>query len=395
MNAAQVPLVAHVVYSFRVGGLENGIVNLINQMPQERYRHVVIALTEGDPAFHARIRLPGVELIELHKAPGHGFALYPKMYRLLRHLRPAVVHTRNLAALEMTVPAWAAGVPVRIHGEHGWDIADPAGLSLRHRVVRRLYAPFVSHYIALSAHLEAYLTETVGIPPKRVSRICNGVDPRLFAPGADRSEVKGLPFGRDDYWLVGAVGRLQAIKDQLNLVEAFARWLARDEAARARARLIIIGDGPLRSEVEQAVAAAGLRKHVWLAGERSDVPKIMGALDCFVLPSRAEGISNTLLEAMACALPVVATQVGGNRELVLAGETGLLVPAQDPEALAEALASYFNDAHQAVAHGLAARQRAEAEFSLDVMVSRYLACYDRLLLGTPQQSVLAARRYQT
>lgn len=395
MNATLAPLVAHVVYSFRVGGLENGIVNLINHVPRERYRHVVIALTDGDPAFKARIRQPGVDLIELRKPPGHGVALYPRLYSLLRRLRPTIVHTRNLAALEMSVPAWAAGVPVRIHGEHGWDTADPAGLSARHRLVRRIYAPFVSHYIALSAHLEAYLTQAVGIAPQRVSRICNGVDLRQFAPGVDQSEAESLPFGRGGHWLVGTVGRLQAIKDQTNLVEAFARWLARDEAARERARLVIVGDGPLRLQVEQAVAAAGLGERIWLAGERSDIPQILGALDCFVLPSRAEGISNTLLEAMACALPVVVTNVGGNQELVVAGKTGLVVSPQNPEALAEGMASYFHDSRRALAHGVAARQRAEAEFSLDVMVSRYLACYDRLTASVCQQPAVAAGRYQT
>src|SRR6266705_2907139 len=100
--ASSPPLVAHVVYRFGVGGLENGVVNLINHMPRDRYRHVVIALTTGDQAFHARIQIPGVELIELHKGPGHGVGLYPAVHRLLCRLRPAIVHTRNLAALEMS-----------------------------------------------------------------------------------------------------------------------------------------------------------------------------------------------------------------------------------------------------------------------------------------------------
>jgi sugar transferase (PEP-CTERM/EpsH1 system associated) len=355
---------------------------------------VVIALTSGDRAFHARIQPPGVDLVELHKPPGHGFALYPRVFRLLRQLRPALVHTRNLAALEMSVPAWAAGVPVRVHGEHGWDMADPAGQSRRHRLLRRGYAPFVSHYIALSAHLERYLTAIVGIAPERVTRICNGVDPRRFAPASDSSGPPGLPFGRGGHWLVGTVGRLQAIKDQVNLVRAFAHWLAQDELAGERARLVIVGDGPLRPQVEQAVREAGLGERVWLAGERQDIPRILGALDCFVLPSRAEGISNTLLEAMACGLPVVATAVGGNGELVLPGETGQLVPPEHPAALAEALATYFRDPGLALRHGAAGRRRVEAQFSLDVMVSRYLACYDRLLGPVGRLPALAGR-YQT
>jgi sugar transferase (PEP-CTERM/EpsH1 system associated) len=388
-----VPLVAHIVYSFGVGGLENGVVNLINHMPRECYRHVVIALTTGDREFQSRIQSPGVDLIELNKSPGHGFALYPRVFRLLRRLRPSIVHTRNLAALEMCVPAWAAGVRVRVHGEHGWDTSDPAGLSTRHRHVRRLYSPFVSHYIALSVHLSAYLTETVGIAPRRVSRICNGVDVRRFAPGVDPSPPRGLPFGGKD-WIVGTVGRLQAIKDQRTLVRAFAQWLAADEVARERARLLIVGDGPLRPEVEREVAEAGLGQRVWLAGERADIPRLLGFLDCFALSSRAEGISNTLLEAMACGLPVVATDVGGNRELVTEGENGQLVQPEDPAALAEALALYFHDPGRALAHGEAGRRRVEAEFSLDGMVSRYIGCYDQFLGRSAPHPALAGR-YQT
>jgi sugar transferase (PEP-CTERM/EpsH1 system associated) len=385
------PLVAHVVYGFHVGGLENGIVNLINHMPSGRYRHVVIALTSADPAFHARIH-QRVELIQLHKSPGHGARLYPTLWRLFRSLRPAIVHTRNLAALEMAVPAWAARVPVRIHGEHGWDTADPDAASVRHRVLRRVYSPFVSHYVALSEHLADYLLARVGIMPRRVSRICNGVDASRFSPSA--VAASDIPFARPGHWIVGSVGRLQEIKDPLNLVRAFALWLGRDGEARQRARLVMVGDGPLGAEVKQAVVAAGLADHVWLPGARDDVPALMSGMDCFALPSRAEGISNTLLEAMACGCPVVATAVGGNAELVVPGQTGWLVPSGNPAALADALAACFRDPGDARKRGAAGRRRVEADFSLESMVARYLDCYDRLLGGRSARATFA-RPYQT
>ena len=115
------PLIMHVVYRFDVGGLENGVVNLINHMPADGYRHAVLALTEATDFSH-RIRRDDVPVLSLHKPPGHGLWLYPQIYRLMRSWRPAIVHSRNLAALEAAVPAWAAGVPVRIHGEHGRDV---------------------------------------------------------------------------------------------------------------------------------------------------------------------------------------------------------------------------------------------------------------------------------
>src|SRR5437773_120523 len=143
------PLVAHVVYRFDVGGLENGVVNLINHMPASAYRHAIISLTEITD-FRARIERDDVDFFALNKQPGHGYALFPRMFRLLRELRPAILHTRNLAALEMAAPGWAAGVRVRIHGEHGRDVGDLVGANYPHLLARRLYRPFVSRYVALS-----------------------------------------------------------------------------------------------------------------------------------------------------------------------------------------------------------------------------------------------------
>ena len=220
------PLVAHVVYRFDVGGLENGVVNLINHMPAQAYRHAVVALTEVTD-FRRRVQRDDVEFISLHKPPGHGIKLYPRLYRLFREMRPAIVHTRNLAALEAAVPAWLAGVRGRVHGEHGWDRFDPDGQSRKYRLIRRAYSPFVQRYVALSGQLERYLVDGVGVDGARVERICNGVDSRRFQPAHGRLVLAGCPFDSGDEVLVGTVGRLQAVKDQLTLVRAFAIARAR------------------------------------------------------------------------------------------------------------------------------------------------------------------------
>ena len=125
--SAEAPLIVHVVYRFSVGGLENGVVNLVNRLPRGAWRHAIVSLTEIDSTFAERIADPGVELLALRKPPGHGWRLYPQLVRLFRKLRPAIVHTRNLAALEVTPAAWAARVPARLHGEHGRDAVDPGG----------------------------------------------------------------------------------------------------------------------------------------------------------------------------------------------------------------------------------------------------------------------------
>lgn len=366
--------VAHIVYSFRVGGLENGVVNLINRLPADRFEHRIIALMDSDPGFLKRIH-GLVECIDLHKPPGQGVKMFGRVYALLRALKPDLVHTRNLAALEMACPAWAAGVPVRIHGEHGWDVDDPFGHVTKYQWMRRAYRPFVTHYVALSRDLENYLVSRVGVPQGRVTRICNGVDHRRFVASSARALPADAPFGNDGLCIVGTVGRMQAVKNHLGLVRAFARLRSGGDEAAQRLRLVIVGDGPARPQVEALVDELGLREVVWLTGERSDVPALMQGMDVFVLPSLAEGISNTVLEAMASGLPVIASDVGGNPELVDAGVTGFLVPPADTEAWADAMRRLATG-DTAARMGQAARLRVEQEFSLDRMVGQYQALYE-------------------
>ena len=201
------PLLAHVVFRFGVGGLENGIVNLVNHLSRERWRHAIVSLTDVSREFTERIDRSDVQYVALDKRPGHLVRDYPRLLRLFKSLRPAVVHTRNLAALEAVVPAWAAGVPVRIHGEHGWDIQDPEGRRRRYRLVRRLYRPFVNRYIALSHHLADYLEHQVQVPERAIAQIYNGVDTERFHPAAGgRESIAGCPFQDGNQWVIGTVG---------------------------------------------------------------------------------------------------------------------------------------------------------------------------------------------
>lgn len=373
------PLVLHLVYRFDVGGLENGIVNLLNHMPRSVYRHVVVALSAVTD-FQRRVERDDVEFIALHKPPGHGFWIYPALFRLFRRLRPAIVHSRNLAALEAVIPAWLAGVPVRIHGEHGRDVDDLHGKSRRHQWIRRIYRPFVDHYCALSHELSDYLVDQVGIPRGRVTQVYNGVDSVRFHPaGIDRPAIVGCPFRSPEHWLVGTVGRMQTVKHQVGLAQAFVRSLEIQPALRARLRLVMVGDGPLRAQSLAILGAAGVSELAWLPGERHDVAEIMRGLNCFVLPSLAEGVSNTILEAMASGLPVIATGVGGNAELVAHGLTGEIVPAADPHALARSLVRFAGDPALALTMGRAGRAAVEGRFGLPAMVSAYQSLYDRQL----------------
>ena len=156
-------------------------------------------------------------------------------------------------------------------------------------------------------------------------------------------------------------------------------------ALRPRLRLVMVGEGPLRAEVQAVLEAAGLSDLAWLPGERSDVPEVLRGLHLFVLPSRAEGISNTILEAMACGLPVLATAVGGNADLVVDGATGEIVPPGDAGTMAARMVAFATDPGRAAAMGLAGRRRVEDRFSLQAMVAAYQALYDRHLPLSTQQ----------
>lgn len=373
------PLVVHVVSRFDTGGLENGVVNLINHMPVGAYRHAVLALTEVTD-FSRRVRHADVQFMALNKAPGHGFKLYPRLWRLFGQLQPAVVHTRNLGPLEMQVAAALAGVPVRVHGEHGRELNDLDGLNRKLQRVRRLYSPFVHRYVALSQDLQGYLVQRCGIAPQRISQIYNGVDAERFHPAQETAlPLAGCPFDRRSHWVIGTVGRMQGVKAQTLLAKAFVRALQVRPVLAANWRLAMVGDGPLKVQVESILQTAGIAHLAWLPGERHDVAEVMRSLNCFVLPSLAEGISNTILEAMASGLPVVATRVGGNGELVDEGRTGVVVPADDAEAMAQALLQRFDDAEGTRAMGRNGRLAVESRFSLDAMVAAYQGLYDREL----------------
>ena len=373
------PLVLHVMYRFDTGGLENGIVNLINHMPAEAYRHAVLALTEVTD-FSKRIQRDDVEFISLRKPPGHGIWQYAKLFKLFRQLRPTILHSRNLAALEVQAPAWAAGVPVRIHGEHGRDIGDLDGSNVAYQRMRRLYKPFVHHYLALSRDLDDYLVDKVKVRQEKITQVYNGVDTRSFSPSVNGTQpIAGCPFNPAIHWIVGTVGRMHPVKDQVMLAQAFVQALTLAPQLRARLRLVMVGDGPLRAQCLAVLAAAGLADLAWLPGERHDIAEIMRGLHAFALPSLAEGISNTILEAMASGLPVLATAVGGNADLVLNGQTGVIVPAADPAAMAREIVLLASNPQQARATGEAGRRRVEATFGMQAMVNTYQHIYDQQL----------------
>jgi len=381
LDGQRSPLVLHIVHRLALGGLENGLVNLINHMPEQRYRHAIMCLTDSTD-FRHRLHRPDVPVMTLRKRDGQDFSVYPRLWRALRQLQPDIVHTRNLGTLECLAVAALAGVRGRIHGEHGRDMYDLHGSRLKYKLLRKLIAPGVDRYVAVSKDLAGWLVHSVGISPERVTQIYNGVDTRRFHSRVGRRDsLMPANFAPEGAFVIGSVGRMAAVKDHVTLVNAFIRLVATGRREHEQMRLVIVGDGPLRETARELLRAATMDHLAWLPGERSDIPEVMQSLDLFVLPSLGEGTSNTILEAMASGLPVVATRVGGNLELVTEGETGFLVPPGDPDRMARAIETYMIARDLTTRHGRAARRRAEEQFAIEVMVSRYLDLYDTVLSG--------------
>lgn len=373
------PLIAHVIFRLGTGGLENGLVNLINHLPAQKYRHAVICMTDYTQ-FRQRIRRDDVDIYCLHKKEGKDFPIYFKLWKLFLQIKPDVLHTRNLSALEAQLPGYLAGIKCRVHGEHGRDVEDVDGKNPKHTLLRRCFRVLVQRYIPMSKNLEHWLIQQIRVSPNKISQIYNGVDTVKFRPaGQINSTLLPESFRRDGLTIIGTVGRQEQIKDPMTLLQAFIHWTKNNPETAENARLVFVGHGRLHTLLLETASEAGMAERVWFAGDRSDVAELMQAFDIFVLPSINEGISNTILEAMATGLPIIATRVGGNPELVVHQQSGYLVESQDPQAMAEAIKFYTENPEIAQKHGAFGRKICLERFSLERMVKDYADIYDELL----------------
>jgi sugar transferase (PEP-CTERM/EpsH1 system associated) len=357
----------HVVYTLRPGGMEYGVLKLVNGLAGGPIQSSICSTT---PAGEIKALVdPRVRLFELRRRPGSDLGFVRDLYRLFRRERPDIVHTHAWGTLlEGLVAARLARIPVVVHGEHGT-------LQLRgyQKRLQRFAWGRADRVLSVSSRLADRMARETGFPADRIHTIRNGVDLSRFGSrsrDAARRTV-GIP---PDALVVGTVGRLVPVKDQRTLIEAAARL----RQSGVHLTVVIAGDGPLRSDLETAAQALGIADRVRLLGHFAEIETVLSSLDVFALPSVSEGLSNTILEAMASGIPVVATRVGGAEELVADEETGLLVPAGDAEAMAAAIGSLLADPARRSAMGRAARARAKTGFSLPSVLQRYEQMYLQL-----------------
>ena len=372
--------VLHVVYALQPGGMEYGVVKLVNGLdPSQVSSGIVSTKPAGELK---RMLAANVSLFELRRRDGNDPRLIWDLFTLFRREQPDVVHTHAWGTLvEGLVAARLAGVPVVIHGEHG-----TLQLRSHQRFVQRRAWAAADRLLSVSSRLAERMARDAGFPLARIHTIRNGVDLSRFGTISRAAARQALQLPATAPLAV-AVGRLVPVKDHLTLLEAIA--LLRRQGMDAQVALA--GDGPLKATLLERAVALGIADATHLLGHRSDVEVVLAAADIFTLTSVSEGLSNTILEAMASALPVVATRVGGADELIEDGISGILVSAGSAAEIAQGLGRLFEHAARRAAMGLAARARVEAEFSLAGMVERYESTYVELVSLT-QSSRLSSKR---
>lgn len=362
MNATPTKVV-HLVSTLGIGGQEMVIASLVRHADRSRFAPHVISLHELGPLAQ-RIASDGVPVETLAADGASGLALIRKLARRLREIGPHILHTHNPAPHQHgAVARVLAGVPVLIHTKHGRNNLPTRARRLAEQVAGR----FTDLVVPVSRDAAEVARTVDGVPEHKLRVIHNGIAVDQL-PRA-RVAREGRPPRAIH------VARLNRIKDQPTLLRA-----ARQVADRIPGfTLDIVGDGPMRDIVYALASELHLDGVVNFHGMQEEVAPFLADTDVFVLPSLSEGISITLLEAMGAGLPTIATDVGGNREVVVPGETGLLVPVGDATALAQAMIGLLSDNARAQRMGAAGRDRVLEEFNITRTVAAYESAYLELL----------------
>jgi glycosyltransferase involved in cell wall biosynthesis len=357
---------AYVLDSLGPGGTQRALTHLVRGLAGRGWEQTVVGLGDEDsPLVRGPLEAAGARVFTLGKGAVARGAGLVRLVGLLRRARPDVALTLLPWADVLGRPAaWLAGAGVVLSSVRARNVDRPWWWF----PLCRLTAPLARRVVFNSREVVPFARAREGVRPEQVVYIPNGC---AGAPlPRDRSALAALGVPGDAP-VVGSVGRLYAQKNHAALLEA----LALGRGALGRAHLVLAGAGPLRAELEARAARLGLGERVHLPGHVADVPALLAGLDAYAQPSAFEGMSNSLMEAMAAGLPVVASAVDGNRELVEHGASGLLVPPGDIPALAGALESVLEDRALAARLGCAAARRMAGAFSIEAMVEAYDALF--------------------
>lgn len=364
--------VAHIIDDLGIGGTQRQLVELVKHLPRDRYDVRVISLSTTKTHYHRTIKGMGVTLHEIPQSGAWDWRCLFALLRLLRSMRPTIVHTWLFTAdLYGRIAAWLIHSPIVISSVRSVEPWKPRHHVMADRLLRHVTDGFIVNAKAIGD----VLMSRERVNASAIHTIYNGLNLRLFDPAHTDGAVRRRFAPKETALLVGILGRLGPEKDHATFLRAAGFVHERLPAAR----FLIVGNGALERELRALTATLRLDGVVSFLESQPNIAEVFAALDLVVVSSRYEGCCNVILEGMAMGKPVIATAVGGNPELVADGTSGLLVPPQDPERLAEAIMALESDTARRRTMGRAARERAESHFTVDRMVQETIRLYQHLL----------------
>ncbi|NPA90753.1 MAG: glycosyltransferase [Chloroflexi bacterium] len=367
--------VLHVVDTLGLGGAERFLVGLVTHLDTTRFRPLVAWVSAPGP-FADDLQRAGIPVVGLHARGHRDVRAWQRLVRLMREEQIRIVHTHlfvdgfygRLAALWSKVPARI------VTQQNAYD--DPTRRLPRWQIwTNRALVPITQQFVAVSSVAAEYLQKVEWVPRSKIRVIPNAIEIPPPVPEEDVRALRRAWAARDGQGpLIGTVARLEPQKGLDVLIRAVA--LIRQDVPDVRC--VIVGQGALREPLERLAETLGVRDRVIFAGTRRDIPAVLAALDVFVLPSRFEGLSLALLEALAAARPVVATAVSGTVDVIQPGENGLLVPTEDPAALAHAVVQLLKQPHVARMLGEQGQKSVRSRYTIDRVAHQYMELYGTL-----------------
>lgn len=372
MSGIEPIAITHVVENLNRGGLERVVIDLVRTQKAMGHRCQVVCVFEPG-TLADELGETGIPVLACRKDRLNAFGVLWRLRRAIRRFGAGVVHTHNAVAHYYAVLA-SAGWPLAavVSTRHGLGDLDPTARRERYY---RYAMRGTDAVVAVSAALRERFARGLPLPDDRVLAIPNGIDVKRFEPAATAHRCAlrtQLGFGAGTR-IIGTVGRLNWAKDQATLIRAFAQ-LRRQGVDIG---LALVGGGELKGDLENLAATEGVADSVRFLGDRGDIPELLRGFDLFALSSVREGYSIALLEACAAGLPIAATAVGGNAEIVRDGINGRVVPASDAPAFATAMAEILADPPRTEAMGDAGRTWALKHGSLESMARRYQGVYEQ------------------
>ena len=360
--------VLHLVTSLEVGGAQHGMLLGLPRFDSDQYEHIVCSIMDR-MQMASQFREAGIEVRSLGLSRKTDIGVVLRLRALLKEMRPDVLHTYLLHGNILgRLIGRLVGVPVIIGSERTIGQARKWG-----RLATRLTNPLTDAVEVNSEIGGRAIERDLGVPSEKIELVRSGLDLSVFSSANRRDELRSEFGVTADQHLIVYMGRLRTVKGVEFGIRAFATALEQ----LPNIRMVLAGEGDQRNFLGSLVSELGISEQVEFLGVRNDVPELLGAADSVLMPSLTEGFPRTAIEAMAAGKPVIATNVGGTPEAVIDGETGILVPARDSDALSAAIVRLVGDTDLQARLAQAGRKRAEKNYSVDRYVSRLDELYRR------------------